>query len=231
VRTLWTLAAMALLAACTANSGANSTTDTAAGATAPAANDDPDQRQPGGVGIPAGYVAKTDRTDANIADASYTTSGSDWEVRTGPAHVLYAAKDTASGVYGATATFEQLEAPRHPEAFGIFIGGSNLDQPTQRYTYFLVRGGGEFLVKVRDGNQTRDVLTWRASPDVPKADSSGRATYKLTAHVAADTVHFMVNDKLVGAAPKAGLPTDGIAGLRVNHNLHVKTRGVTVTKG
>ncbi len=33
------------------------------------------------------------------------------------------------------------------------------------------------------------------------------------------------------AVPKSKFPTDGIAGIRVNHNLHVHTSGVMVTKG
>lgn len=231
VRTLWTLGALALLAACGTGDQAQ-TTDTAAGTAAPAsaANGDPDA-QTGGGGVPAGYVGRTDRADAKITDASYAASDNAWVVKTGPSHIMYAAKDSGSGVYGATATIEQLAAPQHPEAFGIFIGGSNLDQPSQRYTYFLVRGGGEYLVKVRDGSETRDVVAWRASTDVPKADANGRATYKLTAHVAADTIHFMVNDKLVAAVPKGNIPTDGVAGLRINHNLNVKTSGVTISKG
>ena len=43
----------------------------------------------------------------------------------------------------------------------------------------------------------------------------------MTVHVAPDTVHFIVNGNLVTAVPKSKFPTDGIAGLRVNHNLHV----------
>lgn len=228
MRTLWTLTTLALLTAC-AGSDDGTTADSAAGTAPAAAPADPDAQTAGG-GIPAGFTARTDRADATIQNASYTASGDMWEVKTGPAHILYAAKDTASGVYGATATIEQLEAPQHPEAYGIFIGGSNLDQPSQRYTYFLVRGGGEYTVRVRDGADTRDVLGWRADPGVPKADANGRATYKLTAHVASDTVHFLVNDKLVAAVPKASIPTDGIAGLRINHNLHVKTSGVRIER-
>jgi hypothetical protein len=228
VRTFWTMAALALLAGCAQGDEQGVTTDTAGGASA-AANGDPDQ-QTGGGGVPAGYIGRTDKADAKLADASYTINGGSWEVRTGPAHILYAAKDSASGVYAATATIEQLEAPRHPEAFGIFIGGANLDRPSQRYTYFLVRGGGELMVRVRDGSQTRDVVGWKASPDVPKADANGRASYKLTAHVAPDTVHFMVNDKLVAAVPKSTVPTDGVAGLRINHNLHLRTGAVAVNR-
>jgi hypothetical protein len=229
VRIFWTFTTLALLTAC-AGSEANTTTDSAAGATpATADNADPDVQTQGG-GAPAGYIARTDRADQSIQNASYAASGDTWEVKTGPAHILYAAKDSASGVYGATTTIEQLEAPRHPEAYGIFIGGSNLDQPSQRYTYFLVRGGGEYMIRVRDGGGTRDVAGWTANPNVPKADANGHATYKLTAHVAPDTVHFLVNDKLVAAVPKADIPSEGIAGLRINHNLHVKTSGIRIER-
>ena len=104
----------------------------------------------------------------------------------------------------------------------MFIGGSNLTDPArQKYGYFEVRGTGEYLVKVRNGDNTTTVVDWTASPNVPKEDASGKATYKITVHVAADTVHFVVNDKLVAATPKSGFPAVGIAGIRVNHNLHV----------
>jgi len=235
VRTTWTLLAAALLVACAGekqNGDEGTPTDTAASATpatASPSSDDPDQST-GGSGVPQGYVGRTDRANQNIAEAKYTPNGNRWEITTGPAHIVYAAKDSASGRYTATATFDQLEAPRHPEAFGIFIGGRNLDQPSQQYTYFVVRGTGEYLVRVRDGDQTRDVLNWRGGGNVPKADDAGKATYKLAAQVGADSVRFMINDKPVAAVAKRGIPTDGIAGLRVNHNLHVMTGPMTITK-
>ena len=226
-RSTWTAAALALLAACAKEKRPDTTADTAAGAM----QTDADQPQ-SGTGVPAGYTAVTDKPDARITDAKYSASGARWEVRTGPAHIIYAAKDTASGVYGVTATFEQLEKPRHPEAFGIIFGGRSLDdRARQKYGYFLVRGAGEYLVKVRDGTNTTPVMDWKASPDIPKEDASGKATYKLTVHVAPDTVHFMVNGKVVGAAPKSALPTDGIVGLRINHNLHVAVSPVAISKG
>jgi hypothetical protein len=235
VRTTWTLLAAALLAGCAGdkqNGDDSAAADSAAPATASGGSgmaDDPDQST-GGSGVPQGYVGRTDRANQNIAEAKYAPNGNRWEVTTGPAHVIYAAKDSASGRYTATATFDQLEAPRHPEAFGIFIGGRNLDQPSQQYTYFVVRGTGEYLVRVRDGDQTRDVLNWRGGANVPKADSAGKATYKLAAQVVGDSVRFMINDKRVAAVAKSGVPTDGIAGLRVNHNLHVMTGPVAITK-
>lgn len=190
-------------------------------------NSDPDRNAEGG-GIPAGFTARTDKADADISGAKYTASGNDWEVTTGPAHIVYAAKDMGNGNYTASASFEQLENPAHPEAYGIFIGGQNLDQPTQKYTYFIVRGTGELMVRVRDGAATREVVKWTATPDVPKADASGKAKYDLAAQVTSDAVKFSVNGKQVASVSKAGLPTDGIVGLRINHNLHVKVSPVTI---
>lgn len=201
--------------------------DTTKTAVAPANESDPD-RNAGGTGIPAGYAARTDKADADIAGAKYTASGDDWEITTGPAHIVYDVKNMANGNYTASASIEQLESPAHPEAYGIFIGGQNLDQASQKYTYFIVRGTGELAVKVRDGASARDVVKWTASPDVPKADASGKSKYDLSAQVTNDAVKFSVNGKQVASVSKAGLPTDGIVGLRVNHNLHVKVSPVMI---
>ena len=192
-----------------------------------AAGSDPDKVVEGGT-IPAGYIGRTDH-DAPVSGAKYTTSGDGWEVKTGPAHILYSTKSQASGNYTASATFEQLEAPAHPEAYGIFIGGMHLDQNNIAYTYFEVRGTGELLVKLRDGVSTRDIVPWTASADVPKQDASGKATYTLSATVTNDAIKFSVNGKQVASVSKVGLPTDGVVGLRVNHNLHVKISPVTIT--
>ena len=230
MRTLWGMIALAALAACSTEKKDEARTDTGAMASpSTTANADPD-RSTGGSGVPAGYVGRVDREGAKIEDAKYAANGNRWEVSTGPAHILYAAKDSASGNYTASATFDQLEAPAHPEAFGLFVGGKNLDQPSQSYTYFVVRGTGDFLVKQRDGGQTKDVMAWKASDAVPKQDASGKATYRLSVKVGADSVRFLVNDKAVGAVKKGAVATDGVAGIRINHNLHVATGPVTITK-
>ena len=190
---------------------------------------DPDRNVSGG-GIPAGYQARTDRADAQISGASYTATAGSWEVTTGPAHIVYAAKDTASGNYTVSATIEQLEKPTHPEAYGLFIGGRDLDQPSQAYTYMLVRGTGDVLVKVREGGSTRDVIKWTPNADLPKEDAAGKAVYAMSASVTSDALKLSVNGKQVASVSKAGLPTDGIAGLRINHNLHVRVTPVSITK-
>jgi len=183
-----------------------------------------------GNGAPAGYSVVTDDSTAKITSIRYVPSSGNWDVTTGPAHIIYAAKDTASGAYTASATITQLEAPRHPEAYGLFVGGRDLDKPGRAYTYFVVRGSGEFLVKTRDGAKTNDVVSWSANSAVPKADSAGRAIYRLAVRVAADSVRFLVNDKQVAAVKAGTVSTNGVAGLRINHNLHVLTSPVSISR-
>jgi hypothetical protein len=245
VNRLWVLSAVLVVAACAKGkadvASADSSTAAAVSPAAATAGDTGMKTDTGmkmdadkavsGTGVPAGYTGVTDNPSAKITDAKYTVSGGRWEIQTGPAHITFAAKDSASGIYGATATIEQLAKPKHPEAYGVFVGGSNLTDPAkQKYGYFEVRGTGEYLVKVRDGDKTSSVVDWTASPNVPKEDASGKATYKITVHVAADTVHFLVNDKLVAATPKAGFPAAGIAGVRVNHNLHVAVTPLAISR-
>ena len=218
-----TLLLAATLVACSTKS--SQVNDTAA-AHPPA---DPDVAAQG-TGIPAGFTAITDDTTAQITNARYVGKAGNWEVTTGPAHIIFAPKDTVHGTYTATASFAQLEAPRHPEGYGLFIGGRDLESPNRAYTYFLVRGNGQFLVKSRAGAKTSDVLAWQANPAVMKADGAGKATYRLAIRVEADSVRFMVDDKQVGAVKAGTIATDGVAGLRVNHNLHVTTSPVAIAR-
>jgi hypothetical protein len=227
---------VALLLGCNNGQGSSSTPasrtstpDTPAAATT--VNGDPDQAV-NGAGVPAGYAGRTDQTSSSITDAKYTAapSGGGWEVKTGPAHILYRAGDTASGGFTLRTEIDQLEAPHHPEAYGVFFGGSHLTDADQRYTYFIVRGNGMYAIKGRDGGKASTIVGFTASPNVPKADASGKATYAITVHSAPDTVHFFVNDKLVAAIPKGTLAVDGIAGIRINHNLHVVVKPLTITR-
>jgi hypothetical protein len=229
----------ALATACTGSAPANGSakgpaSDSAAQAAAPAAaapaaatpaagaaNADPDQTV-GGNGVPAGFVGRTDEAGSPIAGAKYTPAGNGtWDVRTGPAHILYSPTMVGHDHYTVDAKVDQMEAPHHPEAYGIFVGGAQLDGPGQTYTYFLVRGDGMYSVKVRKGDDARTITPFTANAAVPKADATGHASYALRAMVTPDLVRFYVNGQLVAMEERKEVPADGIAGVRINHNLHV----------
>ena len=231
VRAPMMMFAALLLGACAKEADEGKTADTATGAApaAPAATDDP-TRATGGSGVPAGFMGRVDQPSDNIAEAKYTKQGDMWDVMTGPWHIMWAPGDTARGNFSASARLQQVENPAHREAYGIFVGGSNLDQPTQKYSYFVVGGTGEYLINTRDGANVKKVRDWTKAASVPTRDASGKADNKLAIRVAGDSVHFMVNDAQVAVLPKSQFPTDGIAGIRIGHNLHVQIQPITIAR-
>jgi hypothetical protein len=185
-----------------------------------------------GTGLPAGYSALFDHSEEKPSDVSYTEKEPGrWEVKTGPAHILFSPSDTvAKSKYSVSATFEQLEAPAHPEAFGVFIGGSNLNSPKARYTYFLVRGDGEYMIKVRDGANTRTVIDWTAQPSIPKQDVTGKGLYGIKIDVSGKSASFSVNGAPITTISGKDIPFNGITGVRINHNLHLIVTPVSVIR-
>ena len=164
-----------------------------------------------GSGVPDGYLVQMDMPNARVTDVAYQADGSGrWSVQTGPAHILYSLKDTTRKVYSVTATIQQLVKPAHPEAYGVFIGGSSLNVPAkQQYTYFLVRGDGEYMVKVRNGLKTRTVTDWTAHPSIPQQDTAGKAIYGIKIDVDGKTAKVSVNGKPVTTILAKSGPLEG----------------------
>jgi len=184
-----------------------------------------------GAGLPAGYSAAFDHANAKVSDVSYSEKEPGrWEVKTGPAHILFSPRDTAANKYSVSATFEQVEAPSHPEAFGVFVGGSNLNAPNARYSYFIVRGDGKFMVKVRDGANTRTVTDWTAHPSIPKQDAAGKGLYGIKIDVSGKAANVSVNGVPITTISGKNAPLNGITGVRINHNLHLIVTPVSVIR-
>ncbi len=181
----------------------------------------PDTTRTASGGVPAGYIGRTDNEATDMGRATYRTVDARLEITTGPAHILYSPADTIRGAFIVATTFNQLAPSAHAEAYGIFVGGTQLDQPTLRYTCFLVRGTGEYLVRVREGGETRDVVGWTAHSSVPRTNTDGKGGYRLAVQAGDDSVRFLSNGTPVAAVARGTIPTDGIFGIRVNHNLHV----------
>lgn len=196
-------------------------------AQAPAKASDPDKAVAGGGTLPAGWSARADR-NAGLENVKVAPMGDGLHVTLGPAVILWRAQDNATKDFHTLATFTQTKAPTHPEGYGLFFGGEDLDGADQEYTYFLVRGDGTYLIKRRDGAETSNVSSgWTASPAVQKADSAGKATNKLEIDNKSNPakVRFLVNGQEVYAADAKDMDRLGIVGLRVNHNLDVHVAG------
>jgi hypothetical protein len=88
-------------------------------------------------------------------------------------------------------------------------------------------------VKHREGDATtHDVVAKTKHAAIKTPDASGKSVNALEVRVQADKIDYVVNGTVVGSSPKTGMTakTDGIAGLRVNHQLEVMIDGFAVTK-
>jgi hypothetical protein len=191
---------------------------------------DPDKNVNGGA-LPAGWTGRTDRPNAKLADARFTTMGTGLHVTSGPAAIYWNAGRATTGPFKASATFTQMKAPAHPEAYGLFFMGKKLDANDQDYAYFLVRGDGKVMVKHRAGEAVHTIMDWTDNAAVHKQDAAGKATNTLSVDASKpDSVRLFVNGAPVAALPGSHLgSTDGVVGLRVNHNLDVHIADFAVT--
>lgn len=184
--------------------------------------------------VPPGWQARFDHDDAEYvigsnadsSDVYFVTMTPGWHVTTKPAGIFWHPASTASGDFSVVSKFHLFQPGDRKEGYGVFFGGTDLEGATQSYVYFLIRRSGEFLVKKRTGEATESLIDWTANPAIVPytAETTGTTANILRVTVAAGTIHFLVNDVEVGSLPAAGMTTDGIAGLRINHglNLHVE---------
>jgi hypothetical protein len=195
-----------------------------------AAQADPDRTVAGGGSFPSGWNVRTETSrqtgqPAPLANVKFQTMGAAGDLHTtvGPAAIYWRDRDTVSGNYHVVAKMIQMKNPAHPEAFGLVIGGRNLADSAQRYTYFLVRPtDGKFSIRRRASYAARPtaVVEWTDSDAVVKGDS-GEAANELSIEVKSGRARFMINGKEVYAGSAADLDVNGVVGYRVNHNLDV----------
>ena len=174
---------------------------------------------------PAGWTVQLDKP-GNAADTKFVTMGSGYHVTSGPAAIYYKADNQVTGAFTATVSFGVRNGGSmgHPEGYGIFIGGTDLNDPArQQYFYFLVRGDGKYFFAHRAGAEVHKLADWTESAAVNKQADNGAVSQVLSVQVTADSIHFSANGKRAHSVAKADLKTDGQVGLRVNHmlNLHI----------
>jgi hypothetical protein len=188
-----------------------------------AGKEDPDKTVPGGGSLPTGWSARPDK-DGQVANIKFVTMEPGYHLTLGPATILYRQKDNAKGPFHTLARFDQMKKLKHSEGYGLFMGGQSLAGKDQKYTYFLVRDDGSYLIKRRDGETTTDISKgWTAHPAVKKGDAQGRASnlLEIDAKQNPSKIDFKVNGQTVHTANAKDMNIKGLVGLRVNHNLDV----------
>jgi hypothetical protein len=184
---------------------------------------------------PQGWKVRIDRSQNaqdpdNTPNLVFKTMGKGLHVKGGPAGTFWNPASTASGNYTLRATFNLQEPSNHTNYYGLVFGGSNLDAPTQAYAYFVIAQNGMFQVRQRQGEAVTDVVRRATNAGVRQPGADGKSTNVLEVRVNGDTVSYVVNGTVVHSGPKAGLKTDGLTGVRVNHMMDVQFEGFEVAK-
>jgi hypothetical protein len=188
-----------------------------------AAREDPDKPVQGGGSLPAGWSARPDK-EGQEANVKFVAMEPGYHLTLGPATILYRQKDNAKGPFHTLAKFTQTKKLKHSEGYGLFMSGQSLAGKDQKYTYFLVRDDGSYLIKRRNGETTTDISKgWTAHPAVKKGDAEGKATnlLEIDGKQNAGKIDFKVNGQTVHSTAATAMDIKGIVGLRVNHNLDV----------
>ena len=194
---------------------------------------DTNRAVPGGGGLPTGWSARPD-AKGDPKDVKFVVMEPGYHLTLGPATILYREEDRVDGPFHVLATFNQMKRWKHPEGYGLFFGGRNLQGTKQSYTYFLVRDDGTFNVKVRRGDQVAQYSEgWESNSAIKKADANGTTSNLLEIDAKSDPkrISFKVNGKEVDWVPAHMVDNvKGSVGLRVNHNLDVHIEGFGVHK-
>ena len=154
-------------------------------------------------------------------------------VETGPHVVLWRqGQEPVQPPYTVHARMQKMHGRLH-EGYGIVIGGEALEGPEsgQRYSYFLVRGDGSYLIKRRAGAEAPVVRPWTTDPAIRRDSEEGGRPNELEVRVAADSVSFMVNGRQVARVGAAEVDAGGIPGVRVAHQVQLQLMGFGVSPG
>jgi hypothetical protein len=193
----------------------------------------------------AGWTGQIDANAAKagktIKDAKLSEEGKVLQVTTGPAVTYWNPKDTASGDYTVSATFNEpkyMNLNTHPHPYGVFIAGNDMGTDQQSDLYCAAYGNGTFIV--RGFGPAPFQLNGRsgASDAVHKAAGVGQPVMqRIALSVKGAKVECAINGTVVASYDKSELvtagklkSTDGVYGIRFAHNTEGTVTDLKVTK-
>lgn len=144
----------------------------------------------------------------------------------GSAAILWHPDSAARGDYVVESTMFLFPTKgRDREGYGLLVGGADLGGAGQRYTYFLLRNDGRFLIKQRRGEQTSTLTDWTPLPAIALQKGEDAVKNVLRVEAKGATVRFLVNGAEAASLPRAQVQPDGVFGVRMNHaiNAHVSS--------
>ncbi len=184
---------------------------------------------------PDGWKVRFDHPRATEADlGTFVAMPPGWHITTGPAGIFWDPRTVAAGKFRTEAEVFLFDPKGRTGGYGLFFGGSDLEGLAQTYTYFLLRDGGEFTIRLRRGDQTFTICPWTSSTAIRTwADHGNEAAVRNVLGVEAGekTVRFSVNGEEVARVPRSRIATDGVIGLRIDQGLNLHVSRLEVSPG
>lgn len=155
-----------------------------------------------------------------------------FHITTNPSVLFYHPDARAAGEFAVESEGFLFQGDS-PNAYGVFIGGRNLDGDDAAWTSFEIAHDGTWVVRERRADETgAAVVTAVAGPAAgPVAVPGEEVTAKNVLSISADdeAVVFRLNGELIASLPRTDLAVDGIVGFRVGAdlNLHLTTLSIT----
>jgi hypothetical protein len=193
---------------------------------------------PAAAQAPDGWSVRVDRSQSatdpdDTPNLKVTTVGKGFRVTGGPAGTFWnPANTTGTGDFTARAAFTLMKPSGHVNYYGLIFGGSDLGGANQTYIYFLVAQNGTFTIRHRAGESVMDINARAANAAVVQPGADGQSKNALEVRVAGNTISYVVNGTVVHTTPRSGMTakTDGLVGVRINHQLDVQVDGFEVMK-
>ncbi len=211
---------------------------------------DPDRVVPGGGITAAGWHgnvidAGSIKQGRTINDSKVAMNGATIEINAGPGGIYWNPANVGTGDFTVKATFKEtnyLKHSSHPHPYGVFIAGAGLDSAKPSLLYCSAYGNGTFIVRGFAPAAPNGIFRLggnrpTAHDSINKAGDDATTTQEVALSVKAGNIECAVNGAVVATHPVAEVvgadklsTTNGIAGIRVGHNLDVAVTGFAVSK-
>lgn len=206
---------------------------------------DPARKVPGGGIFAPGWQGKIDPKEASagsaLNDSKFEMKGSEINIATGPAAIYWNPANNQTGDYTVSATFTEpayMSANDHGHPYGVFIAGNKLDTDNPTLLYCAAYGDGRYILRAfpvtfAPGGNRRAAT----NAAVKKVEKGQPVTQEISMSLKGSKVSCTINGTEVGSWTKDDLVGEGklesiqgIAGIRVAHNVDVKVTNFKVTK-